>query len=222
MPAVNEHSGTLAVIGEATFHLGAVSRSRLTLSLAGPVRTAVRELKDAHRHTEDLGDVASEKFGALVIADLDVDDRARLLELDMLRLVDKDRTRAEYRAAFPKGLVHILALRGKAEETELKATMKAVRAASPELARRYADVPVLAAAATAAENEWREAEAAAGRAFVAERIVRLDLVRQLQKNEGALLVVFPGKRARVRSFFRTATSRRRRKSGSGAGTPETP
>ncbi len=60
----------------------------------------------------------------------------------------------------------------------------------------------LAADAAAAETTYEEATTAAGRSQGEEFIARAEMVRQLQKNEGALQSMFPGQKARVRTFFR--------------------
>lgn len=211
MPRIDPTSGTSVMLTEATFHVGAVSRRRDTALLAPPVRTLLRALKTARDRAENAKLDASEKFGGLICGDFDVDDRIRILDLDVLKKVKKKRNNEAYRRVFPKGLGYVLALRGAAEEHEVKVVLDALRRVFPDLAAEYADLPGLAAAATAAEQEWTTAQREAGRLFTEETIVRGELIRQLQKNEGALIAIFPGQKARVRSFFRTA-----RRSGKGA------
>jgi hypothetical protein len=53
-----------------------------------------------------------------------------------------------------------------------------------------------------AERAWKQSETDAAQAMGEELAARTDVVRQMQKNEGALLHLFPGKHARVRSYFR--------------------
>jgi len=64
---------------------------------------------------------------------------------------------------------------------------------------------------------WLDAERSIAAANAEERIARVELIRQLQKNEGALAEIFPGQRRRARSFFRPT---RRRGAASISETPE--
>jgi hypothetical protein len=219
MAILDDRSGTETVLDAARFLLGTLSGRRETLPLRDAVRELLRPLKDAHGAAEDAREAAVEKYGALVGADLDLDQRLRALELDLLRLVQKSRRDARYSSVFPKGLAKVLALRGAAEEREVKAVLQALRRVAPDLAESYGDLAELAVAATAAEREWLDAQTATSRLFTEEVVARLKLVRQIQKTEGALIALYPGQRARVRAFFRPA---RRAPKAKAAATPPSP
>jgi hypothetical protein len=62
-----------------------------------------------------------------------------------------------------------------------------------------------------ARQAWRQVESEEAAALTVEVLARRELVRQLQKNEGALLTIFPGKKRLVRTFFRPT----RKKKGGG-------
>ena len=218
MAVLDDRSGTETVLDAARFLLGTLSGRRETRPLRDAVRELLQPLKDAHEAALSAKEAAVEKYGALVGADLDVDQRLRTLELDLLRLVQKNRRDARYTSVFPRGLGKVLALRGAAEEREVKAVLQALRRVAPDLAESYGDLAELAAAATAAEREWLDAQTAASRLFAEEVVARLKLVRQIQKTEGALIALYPGQKGRVRAFFRPA--RRTRKADASAPPPE--
>lgn len=141
-------------------------------------------------------------------AELGLDGRVRKLELELLAIVDGRRGDERYREVFPRGASLIIAMRGAEESAALENVLKALQSAQPALSKRHdADLRKLAQAATEAEKALLKAEAAADQAFTSELAARRGLVRQLQKNEGALRSLFPGDRTAVRSFFRPAKRR---------------
>lgn len=96
--------------------------------------------------------------------------------------------------------------------------MRALEKRSAPLAKGYGkELLRLSNAAVTAELAWKKASTEAATAFGEEVLARTDLVRQLQKNEGALTTLFPGQRRRVRSFFRPT---RRRGAAPDDGSPE--
>jgi hypothetical protein len=78
----------------------------------------------------------------------------------------------------------------------------------PKVAEAHAaELEQLTQAAIDAEALWKQSETASARVFADEVIARTGLVRQMQKNEGALTALYPGQRARVRSYFRPTRRR---------------
>jgi hypothetical protein len=78
----------------------------------------------------------------------------------------------------------------------------AMRERTPALAEKHATgLLELAGKMTDAEKALTKAHQARDTAFGKERRLRSDLVRQLRRNEGALLVIYPGKKSLVRAFF---------------------
>lgn len=109
--------------------------------------------------------------------------------------------------------------RGEAQAREVKRLIGVLKEAAPELAQsRGPALDELADASIAAEKAWRDSITAGAQAFALERIARTELIEQMQKNEGALTVLYPGQRRRVRSFFRPA---HRRGAAPETGEPET-
>lgn len=139
--------------------------------------------------------------------DFDVNEVIRKVELKVQAEVKKDRGNPKYRACFPKGL-SLIALKGQAEAAELEVLGKGLKQHFPALWSEHgAELEALAKRAVAAEEAAAKALREAEVAKMEERLARGEAVKQLRRNEGALLMVFPGERAKVRSFFRQINSR---------------
>jgi hypothetical protein len=215
----DERSGSEEILRDARFHRAALAGDPTTMHLAERVTPGIEALRAARAATDSREDSRLDALAALVRADFELDDRCRHAELEVLGFVNKDRSHAVYRACFPNGLSPLIAGRGREQANAVKTLVEALRSRVPDIGARHAEVlTTLAESATTAETAWKEAERQSAATFGEERIVRLELVRQLQKNEGALTEIFPGQRARVRSFFRP-TRRRGAATDAGPGTP---
>ncbi|MBN1605715.1 MAG: hypothetical protein JW940_03740 [Polyangiaceae bacterium] len=173
-----------------------------TTALAAPAKELVDALKAQWLVRLETADQETMARALLDRADLDLDQACRALELELLTLVQKDRGATEYRAVFPDGLVAVVALRGTAQSRKVEQMVTAMRERLPALAEKHASrLLELAGKMIAAEKALADAHQAHDMAFGKERLLRADLVRQLRRNEGALLVIYPGKKSLVRAFF---------------------
>jgi hypothetical protein len=199
----DERTATNEILRDARYHQAAVMADPGTAHLAKTIRDAREALKKARELREEADELRTEKLAVLLRTDYDLDEQLALAELALLAHVKKDRAAPAYRAVFPKGLSPIVGLRGEEEAREVKALLAPLKKHAPTIEQQYGkELRRLADESVAVENEWAEAETAAARAFADELRARTDLVRRLQKNEGALVMLYPGDRRRVRSFFR--------------------
>lgn len=214
----DEESGSTELKRDARFHNAALTADKRTEHLAGPVQTVIVELTKGALATENADEARLIALAKLTRADFELDELLRELELDLLKAVAKNRKDPLYRAVLPEGLSAVVALRGSEQSDAIDGVVKALDKRAPDLAKRYSkDLTRLAKVAVDAEAAWKKAESNASAVFGEEVLARLDLVRQLQKNEGALMTLFPGQRRRVRSFFRPT---RRRGAAPDSGAPE--
>lgn len=208
MPIRNETTSSEELLLDSRYHIAALLSDPETESLAPATKKVAQALRAAAAQTESMEGERVEAQALLVRADLVVDKRVRQLDLDLLAALSGQRGDERYRQVFPRGASTVIALRGAEESAAVELVVKGLQTAHPELYKRHgAELKKLAAAASAAEDALIKLEAAADQVFTTELAARRALVRQLQKNEGALTVMFPGDRAAVRSFFR-ATRRR--------------
>ena len=204
----NEDTATNEILKDARYHLATIKAHPNTRPLAAGTETAIIFLREKQTGTERAEDARVEQFALLHRADFEIDERTRTTELDALVIVNKDRNAIPYRACFPNGLVSILSLRGEEQARATRTLTAQLRENLQSVATKHAsDLDQLATSVVDVERAWHEAERAAGAAFAEEVIARIGLVRQLQKNEGALAELFPGQRRRVRSFFRPTRRR---------------
>lgn len=205
-----EQTGTEELIKDGLFHWAALLSDPETEHLAKPVRQAIDLLKTADQATRGAEESVVEKSALLDRAEYLHDDLHRECELDVLKKVKKNRASDGYRSVYPSGLSGLIMLLGKEQERAVLGMLKALEVEHPELAKQYKKgLAERAKAAALAEQEWEAAEARAGQAFQSERLLRAGLVRVLRRSEGALLSLFPGDRARVRSYFRDSKRGRR-------------
>jgi hypothetical protein len=208
MAIPRETTGTDEVLRDARFHIASLQAHPRATSLVDAVRTVAADLKERRNAAEQKEEARVDALARLLRTDYELDDGLRQLQLDVLGAVNKNRADVKYRAVFPRGLSAIVVLRGAAEAREVGRLCEELRARLPELAERHgAELERLAAASAEAETQFRQAEVDAAAAFGQERLARAELVHQLQKSEGALLIEFAGQRSRVRSFFRPTRRR---------------
>ena len=198
-----EQTGTEELIKDRLFHWAALLGDPETEQLAKPVRQAIDLLKTADQATRAAEETAVEKAALLERGEYLHDSLQRECELDVLKRAKKNRQADGYRSVYPGGLSSLIMLFGKEQERAVEGMLKALEVEYPDLAKQYKkSLAELAKKATQAEEEWEAAEAKAGQAFQSDRLQRAGLVRVMQRSEGALLSLFPGDRARVRSYFR--------------------
>lgn len=214
----DEDSASAELKRDATFHSAALTADKATEHLAAGVEQVVKNLKSAVETAEDAEDARLIALARLARADFELDEALRQLELDLQKATNKNRKDPLFRAILPDGLASVVALRGTEQAEVVDRIVKALEKRAASLSKSYSkDLLRLAKAAVDAEATWRRATTTASAAFGEEVLARTELVRQLQKNEGALLSLFPGQRRRVRSFYRPT---RRRGAAPDDGSPE--
>ena len=205
-----ERTGSGELRKDALFLWAGLLSGPETEPLAKPVRQGIDGLKAADQATCDAEELAIEKSALLERAEYVHDNLHRELELDVLKSVKKKRDDAGYRSVYPHGLSALIALSGKEQERAVTNMLQALEENHPELSKQYKQpLSELARNATLAEEAWADAESKAGQAFQTERLQRANLVRIMQRTEGALSALFPGDRSRVRSYFRDFRRTRR-------------
>lgn len=215
----DERAGTEEILRDARYHKAALAADPRTTHLADRLRKPYTQLKVTRAAADEKEEARVEGLARLLRSDFELDERLRLLELDVLRDTKKNRSDPRYKAIFPRGLSGLLAMRGEEQSREVEALTKQLRARKiPNAALACAELADLADVTAKADAAWRQAETDAAQAFGEEVLARFELIRQLQKSEGALLAEFPGQRRRVRSFFRPT---RRRGAAPDDGRPET-
>jgi len=203
-----ESTSTGELLLDARYHVAALLSDPQAEGLAAPVKAAVTTLRKARNESEEKQGERIEKQAIYDRADLMVDNHVRRVDRELLTVFDGRRDHEDYRQVFPRGASAIIGLRGTEESVAIDAMLKALAAVQPELFKRHdAQLKKLAKAAVEAESELLKAESAADIAFTSELAGRRALVRQLQKNEGALLALYPGERSTVRSYFRAVKRR---------------
>lgn len=204
----NESTSSHELLLDARYHLAALLSDPEAESLAPLTRKSIQTLRDAWSAADTQEGERIERQALYDRADLVLDKRTRQLDLEVLALVGGQRGDERYRQIFPRGASVIIAMRGAEEAAALESVLSALQSSQPALFKRHeAELRKLAQAASEAEKALLKAEAAADQAFTTELAARRALVRQLQKNEGALRSLFPGDRAAVRSFFRSTKRR---------------
>ena len=199
----NEKTSTEELLRDARYHYAALLSDPETAPLADAVKKRADALRKVAAATLDAEETRIEKLALRDRSEFEHDSKHRELELEVLLAVRKARELPAYRRVYPQGLSALIAESGEAQERATAAAMKGLATEHPALHKRYAKtLTELAAAAAKAEKDWLQAESDAAQAFSGEQLARIDLVRQLQKNEGALTAQFPGERGRVRSYFR--------------------
>lgn len=211
----DESTGTNELLRDSRYHRAALLSDPETHDLAAPLKKLEAGLRKARDHHEELEGERVEKYAVLVRVDWQLDDRLRNCELEVFGACNRNRDDPRYKEVFGKGVAAIVALRGADENRAVTALFKPLEARFPEVAKRHKkELQTLAVNGEKAETAWRQAETDADAGMTAEFAARRELVRQMQKNEGALVTLFPGDKSRVRSYFRPL------KRGSGGGGSE--
>ncbi|MSP63285.1 MAG: hypothetical protein EXR72_23670 [Myxococcales bacterium] len=200
-------SSTTELLRDSRYHRAALTSDPKTVDLAAAVQKAATALKTRRDEHDEREDVRAEFLAVLVRTDFELDEKLRVVELETQAAVGKNREDPRYVATFHRGLSYVIALRGEDVALEVGAINKALMAHLPEIAKRHGKaLDALAASTEAAETKWKQSAIDAGTAGVAEQLARGELVRQLQKNEGALISIYPGEKRRVCLAARVASS----------------
>lgn len=205
----DEKTSTPELLRDARYHYAALLADPDSEHLAPAVKRRIEDLSTARATTQDAEFVRLEKQALCDRAEYLHDNLHRDCEIEVLAAVKKNRTVPGYRTIYPQGFSALIALSGEEQEHAVTNMLKGLAQMQPAIAKRYEkDLAKLAAAATKAEKDRSKAESEAEHLFSAEVLARTELFRQLRRNEGALLALFPDEKARLRLYFRSQSRRR--------------
>ncbi len=215
-----ESTGTNQILLDARFHAAAVSADSKTKHLGEPVKKGMTLLKTKRNVAEDHAEGRMDGLAVLIRGDVDLDEGVEDLEIDVYKAAGKDRNSSLYKGIFRMKLAKLLKLRGVAETSEVRALLDRLKEKLPVLWKTHApDLLVKCKTVDELEAASHAADATAGRFFGDEVVARKELVETLRKSEGALTVIYPGKRKRVRSYFRQTGRKGTKKKDGNGGTP---
>lgn len=203
MAIKQENRSTEELLRDARFHWAALTADPRTAATADGIEKATVTMKAASANTEECDKVRMYCQAVFQRSDFELDALVRLVELDVEGAVHKDRRSAGYRAVFPNGLEAVTKLRGEEQAREVARMRGAMQRHFPQLHQKHAaELEGLEKVTIEAEKAWKQADARATNAFAEEVEERRRLVEAMQKSEGALQILLPGQKNRVRSFFR--------------------
>lgn len=210
MPRIrDENTGTDELLRDARYHYAALLADPETTHLAPSVKSQMDGLQKAEAGSQAADLLFLEKQALWDRAEYLHDQRERVVELMVQGAVNKNRRAPAYAELYPHGLSDVVALSGEEQERRVSQLLSKLAQHHPELFKKYGkELEKLAQEATAAEKAQRGAESAAEQAFLNVRAARGELSRQLRRNEGALITLFPGDRARIRLYYRRKTKTR--------------
>lgn len=213
-----ETTGTEELIRDNRYHRAALLSDPETAHLAAATKTPEDALRKASHVQDEKEGERAEKLAVFIRSDFQLDTRLKYFEADVFGVCNRSRSDDRYKDIFPRGLAAVIALRGEDEKKAVEAALAAAHRHFPDIEKKYKkELETLAAHTAQAEKDRDAAETAADQAMLDEFAARRTLVRQLQKNEGALLTLFPGDKARVRSYFRPQKRTRDEEPGEGGG-----
>lgn len=204
MPRIrDENTGTEELLRDARYHYAALLADPETAHLAPSVKRQMDALQAAEADSQAAELASLEKQALWNRAEYLHDTRQRVVELMVQGAVSKNRRAPAYAELYPHGLSDVVALSGEEQERRVGQLVSKLAAHHPDLHKKYGkELEKLAQEATAAEKAQRQAESAAEHAYLDVRAARGELSRQLRRNEGALITLFPGDRARIRLYYR--------------------
>jgi hypothetical protein len=123
----DEKTGTDEILRDARFHCAALIADPQTSALSEPLKKDIAALKHRRSVHDEKQDARTDALAVLLRTDFDLDERLRIVELEALADAGKNREHAGYRAAFPRGLSTLIALRGEDESRETKVLIGALR-----------------------------------------------------------------------------------------------
>lgn len=209
MPKIrDERTGTDELIRDGNYHYAALLADPDAAPLATQVKKRLDALVQAQAATRSAELVRIEKQALFERAEYLHDHRQSVLELSVLAAVARNRKAAAYQEVYPHGLSALLALSGEAQEAATTGLLQKLKAHHPELWKTHAkDLQKFAQEATAAEKVLRQAQVDEDRAFLDEQAARAELSRQLHRDEGELISLYPGERGTIRLYYRQQKKR---------------
>ena len=209
MPRIrNERTGTEELLRDGRYHYAALLADPESAHLAQAVKKRLDALAQAAQDATDAEFLRIQQQAMLDRAEYLHDSLQRTLELFVLGAVRKNRRAPAYAEVYPEGLSSLVALVGEEQERSVTRLLQKLAVHHPELHKKYAkELAKLAADAATAEKALNQATAAEDHAFLDELSARGELSRQLRRDEGALISLFPDDRTRVRLYYRTKSRR---------------
>lgn len=208
MAIQGERTGIDELIRDGLYHLAALSSDPNTHTLAAAVKASIDKLRKARSDAEQRQDAQLLSQAVVDRAEYEVDLLIRQSELEALADTAKNRQDPRYRAAFPDGLTELVSKWGGEQARAVRSYRKQLDTHFPQLAKKYGkDLDQKAQATEDAERKWIDAQNEATQAAAQVAQAKADLVRTLRKSEAALLGLFPGQKAKVRTFFRQKRAR---------------
>jgi hypothetical protein len=199
----DERTGTEELLKDALYHYAALLADPATQPFAVAAKAGIDKLRKVRGEAEGKSDALLIAQATLDRTDYEIDDLVRRSELELLAETGKNRADLRYRSALPSGLTALVAKWGSEEARQVRSYRKALDHHFPAVSAKYGkDLDAKADATESAEKTWVQATTDLGYAQSAIVLARAELVRTLRKSEAALMDLFPGQRARVRSFFR--------------------
>ncbi|MBL9004381.1 MAG: hypothetical protein JNJ46_09050 [Myxococcales bacterium] len=210
MPRIrDENTGTEELLRDARYHYAALLADPETAHLSASVKKQMDALQQAEAASQDADLVSLEKQALWNRAEYLHDQKQRVLELWVQGAVGKNRRAPAYAELYPHGLSDVIALSGEEQERRVGLLVSKLGQHHADLHKKVGkELEKLAQEATLAEKAQKEAETAAEHAYLDVRAARSELSRQLRRNEGALISLFPGDRARIRLYYRRPTKTR--------------
>lgn len=209
MPRIrDEKTGTNELLRDGRYHYAALLADPETAHLAPAVKKRLDGLTQAKAATSAAELSRLESQALLDRAEYLHDRGQSTVELLVYGAVQKNRRAAAYHELYPHGLSALVALSGEEQERAVGGLLTKLAVHHPEVHKQHGKtLAKLAADATAAEKAQKTAATAEAQTFLDETSARAELYRQLRKNEGALIALFPEDLSRVRLYYRK-TSRR--------------
>lgn len=210
MPRIrDENTGTEELLRDARYHYAALLADPETAHLAPGVKKQMDALQRAEAQSQAADLLSLEKQALWNRAEYLHDQRERVLELSVQGAVGKNRRAPGYSELYPHGLSDVVALSGEEQERRVSQLLSKLAQHHPELHKKVGkELEKLAQEATAAEKAQKDADADAEHAYLGVRAARAELSRQLRRDEGALITLFPGDRARIRLYYRRSPKAR--------------
>ena len=203
MAIQSERTGVEELVRDALYHYAAVSSDPNTQPLAAAIKASLDKLRKARSGLEQKSEAQLLAESVVDRAEYEVDLLVRQCELEALADVGKNRQDPRYRAAFPDGLTALISKWGGEQARAIRVFRKQLDEHFAQLAKKYGkDLEQKAQATEDAERKFIDAQTELGQATRQLAQAKLDLVQTLRRSEAALLGMFPGQKAKVRTYFR--------------------
>jgi hypothetical protein len=180
-------------------HEAALLADPATAHLAESVRTATQQVREAGNRRQAASERSVAALALRNRADYELDRLVRRVDLDALRLSDRDRKRSPYRDLFPHGVTSVVTAPLQREIDQVRTIENRIREI-PDLASQAEPLKTAREQLESTIAAYREAVRVEAEAAAALAVAKSDWLRQMRASYGALLVLF-GDRRRAESYF---------------------